>query len=225
MGNPPVGRRLTRTVRTLVLLSIGVAATAQGVHAEQRGSRAQEIDLAIAAMGLAAGARVAEIGAGDARYSFRFAAVVGPTGHVYVNELGASAVRRLRDRAERESLTNVTVVEGGVDDTNLPDGCCDHMMMRHVYHMMTDPDPMGRSFFRALKPGGTLLILEGDPQPSRRNAKGVPANRAGMGIDPQIVIDELTAAGFVFERKMPEWTGSDYALLFRKPLLGGAGPA
>ena len=80
---------------------------------------------------------------------------------------------------------------------------------------------MANSFFRSLKPGGMLLIMEGDPQPGRSNAKGVPANRAGMGIDPQIVIDELSAAGFVFDRRVPDWVGSDYALLFRKPALDG----
>jgi hypothetical protein len=42
-----------------------------------------------------------------------------------------------------------------------------------------------------------------------------------MGIDPQIVIDELSAAGFVFDRRVPDWVGSDYALLFRKPANTG----
>jgi predicted methyltransferase len=76
---------------------------------------------------------------------------------------------------------------------------------------------MAKSFFRALKPGGVLLILEGDPQPRGRNAPGVPANRAGMGIDQQIVMDELTAVGFEFVRRVPDWVGSDYALVFCKP--------
>lgn len=181
----------------------------------QTGSR--EIELAVGALGLEPGKTVAEIGAGDARFSFRFAEVVGPDGRVYANELGASNARRIRQEAERRELANVVAVEGAVDDTKLPDACCDAVMMRHVYHMLTQPEAMARSFFRALKPGGVLLILEGNPQPGRRNAPGVPANRAGMGIDARIVIDELAAAGFEFDRRVDDWTGSDYALVFRRP--------
>jgi predicted methyltransferase len=182
---------------------------------------AREIELAVDVLGLKPGDTIAEIGAGNARFSLRFAEVVGAGGRAYVNELGADRVRRIRERAERQNLTNVIAVEGAVDDANLPDNCCDYVVMRHVYHMLTAPEPMAKSFFRSLKPGGMLLIMEGDPQPGRSNAKGVPANRAGMGIDPQIVIDELSAAGFVFDRRVPDWVGSDYALLFRKPANTG----
>lgn len=199
------------------LLAPVADAAAQAGHSAHDSPRTREIDLAVAALELKPGSTVAEIGAGDARFSFRFAEVVGPEGRVYANELGASNARRIRESAERREAGNLIAIEGALDHAGLPDECCDAMMMRHVYHMLTQPQPMARSFFRALKPGGALLILEGDPQPGRRNAAGVPANRAGMGIDPQIVIDELTAAGFEFERRMPDWTGSDYALLFRKP--------
>jgi predicted methyltransferase len=198
------------------------AATVQGMdHSHDRGRSGErsskEIELAVTALALEPGDSVAEIGAGDARFSFRFAQVVGPVGRVFANELGERNANRIRQEAERRELPNVVAVEGALDDTKLPDDCCDAMMMRHVYHMLTQPEPMAKSFFRALKPGGVLLILEGNPQPRGRNAPGVPANRAGMGIDGQIVIDELAAAGFEFDRRVPEWVGSDYALLFRKP--------
>lgn len=198
----------------LVAALAGAQSSREGGHSPRSSG---ELDLAVSTLALKPGDRVAEIGAGDGRYSFRFAEVVGPEGRVYANELGRGA-RRLRESAERRDAANLIVVEGEVDDTKLPDECCDAMMMRHVYHMLTQPEPMATSFFRALEPGGALLILEGDPQPGRRNAKGVPDNRAGMGIDPQIVIDELTGAGFAFERRVPDWVGSDYALLFRKPV-------
>jgi predicted methyltransferase len=88
---------------------------------------------------------------------------------------------------------------------------------RMVYHMLTDPEPMARSFYHALKPGGVLAILEGDPEPGQDNARGVQSNRAGMGIDPQIVIAELAEVGFQLDRHIKDWTGADYALVFRKP--------
>lgn len=207
--------RIRHAALVVLAASFPAAAIGQSTSHSQRSSR--EAELVIEALALKPGDTVAEIGAGDARFSFRFAEVVAPDGRVYANELGADRVRRIQDGADRRELANLIVVEGAVDDTKLPTECCDYMVMRHVYHMLTDPEPMARSFYQALKPGGTLLILEGDPQPGRRNATGVPANRAGMGIDPKIVIEELSAAGFVFDRRLPDWAGSDYALAFRKP--------
>ena len=215
MMNPPSTRPFAVCLLLAVSLPVSTTTAPQDHDHTVRGSR--EIELAVNTLALKAGDVVAEIGAGDARFSFRFAEAVGPIGRVYANELGASNARRVREAAERRQLANVVAVEGAVDETNLPDECCDAMMMRHVYHMLTQPEPMAKSFFRALKPGGTLLILEGNPEKGRRNAPGVPENRAGMGIDPQIVMDELTAAGFEFERRVPDWVGSDYALVFRKP--------
>jgi len=184
----------------------------------RRAERApREIDDVIDTLALKRGDSVAEIGAGDARFSLRFAEVVGPEGRVYANELGSSNVRRIEERAERQQLGNLIAVEGAVDDIKLPDECCDAMMMRMVYHMLTDPIPMAESCYRALKPGGTLLILEGDPNVGRPAPRGVPENRAGMGVDPQIVIDDLSAVGFQLDRHIPDWTGADYALVFRKP--------
>jgi predicted methyltransferase len=181
------------------------------------GERREEIERTIEVVGLKAGDVVAEIGAGNGRFSLRFAEVVGPEGRVYANELDADGVERIRRRAEQDDLGNLIAVQGAVDDTNLPDACCDALMMRMVYHMLTDPEPMARSFYHALKPGGVLAILEGDPEPGQDNARGVQSNRAGMGIDPQIVIAELAEVGFQLDRHIKDWTGADYALVFRKP--------
>lgn len=184
---------------------------------QRRNRHRREIERTAEILRLQAGDVVAEIGAGRGRFSVRFAELVGPEGRVYANELDSSDVKRLRRHAEEAGLDNLLAVQGAVDDTKLPDRCCDAMMMRMVYHMLTDPEPMAESFYRALRPGGRLVILEGDPDPDADNARGVPSNRAGMGIDPRIVVDELTGVGFELERHIPDWVGSDYALLFRKP--------
>lgn len=186
----------------------------------RRARRRQEIVATIELLGLEEGDVVAEIGAGGGRFSLRFSEVVGSCGRVYANELNGSSLERIGRRAEDAGLDNLTTVQGAVDDTNLPDACCDAMMMRMVYHMLTDPAPMAQSFYRALKPGGVLVILEGDPEPGEDPAEGVPENRAGMGIDPQIVIDELAEVGFVLDRHIEDWTGADYALVFHKPDAG-----
>lgn len=209
----------------LSVIGAGGALVLEPIYADAPGQRrrghedrhAQEIARTIEVLELETGDIVAEIGAGRGSFSMRFAEIVGPSGRVYANELDGSDVERIRERAAEAGRDNLVAVRGATDDTNLADACCDAMMMRMVYHMLTDPMPMARSFYRALAPGGLLLILEGDPQPGDKNARGVPDNRAGMGIDPRIVIEELTEVGFELDRHIPDWVGTDYALLFRKP--------
>lgn len=218
---PPTERLLRAALGPLALVALGamVAAYAAPDEPEQRRrrrDRGAQYERTIEALGLQPGDFVAEIGAGDGRFSLRFAEAVGSDGRVYANELDDDDVRRIRRRAEQDGIENLVAVQGAVDDTNLEEACCDAMMMRMVYHMLTDPEPMSRSFYRALKPGGRLLILDGDPQPGEPDADGVPENRAGMGIDPQIVIDELTAVGFVFEEHFESFPGVDYAILFTR---------
>jgi len=220
MARIPVANRRALAALLCAWALAWTAGPAAGAGPDQRDRserHTREIERTIEVLGLRPDQTVAEVGAGDARFSFRFAEVVGPEGRVYANELDESDVRRIRRRAEEREISNLIAVQGALDDTNLPDACCDAMMMRMVYHMLTRPEPMAGSFFRALKPGGRLIILEGDPDPNGRNARGVPENRAGMGIDPQIVIDELAEVGFVLVQRFPDWVGADYALLFEKP--------
>ena len=112
------------TVAVVVALMPAPAGVVGADETPQRGGgerAAREIDLAIEALGLRPGDAVAEIGAGNARFSFRFAEVVGPKGRVYANELSSSRGQRIQKEAERRSLANLTAVEGAVDDTKLPD--------------------------------------------------------------------------------------------------------
>jgi predicted methyltransferase len=96
----------------------------------------------------------------------------------------------------RQGLENVVVVKGAVLTTNLPDGCCDAIFIRDVYHHFSDPSSMNRSLHAALKPGGRLAIIDFVPDTGSKLPSGVPTDRGGHGIRPQQVIEEVTAAGF-----------------------------
>lgn len=184
--------------------------------ATARAGMSAEVDLAARALALTPGMVVAEIGAGSGRFALQLAEFVRPGGRVYVNDLGRRQIQAIEQRIANAGVDDVIAVQGAVDDTNLPAGEMDALTMRMVYHMMTDPEPMDRSFFRALKPGGTMLVIEGYPK-NGPNARGVPANRSGMGIDPQIAIDEITGAGFEFVKTIDPWPSIGYAMVFRKP--------
>ena len=66
--------------------------------------------------GIAPGAKVADIGAGDGFLTVRLARDVGPNGRVYAVDIEPGALRDLRKRVREEGLSNVEVVEGAIDD-------------------------------------------------------------------------------------------------------------
>src|SRR5688572_8382518 len=88
---------------------------------------------------LGPGQRVAEIGAGGGRFTVAFARTVGSSGHVYSTELSPEQRHATSERIAATGLTNVTVLEGAPAATNLPDACCEVIVMRSVYHHLADP--------------------------------------------------------------------------------------
>lgn len=147
------------------------------------------------ALGVREGMTVCEVGAGDGELSLAAARLVGPGGRVFTNELGEENVRSLRNRVDRSGLAHVTVVAGDPARTNFPDGACDAVFMRNVYHHFDDPAAMNASMAASLKPSGRLAVV--DFPPSGAEA-GQAADRDGSrhGVTPESVSRELVAAGF-----------------------------
>jgi SAM-dependent methyltransferase len=82
----------------------------------------------------------------------------------YATDIGAEQLAALRDTVLRERLENVTVLEGSAGSANLPDGCCDAVFLRDVYHHLTQPEEFAKSVVAALKPGGRLAIIDFEPE-------------------------------------------------------------
>jgi predicted methyltransferase len=106
------------------------------------------------------GSVVADIGAGSGYYAVRLAALVGPTGRVYANDLQPGMLDIIRRRLERERIGNVELVLGTVTDPRLPRASLDLALMVDVYHEFSEPQAMLRRVREALKPGGRLVLLE-----------------------------------------------------------------
>ena len=170
---------------------------------------------------LKAGMTVADVGAGFGAWTVRFSKVVGPSGRVYATDIGAPQLAALRDAVKRDGLTNVTVVEGAADSTNLPALCCDAILIRDAYHHLTQPAAMIKSFAAALKPNGRLAVIDFPPRPKTDVPAGVPADRLGHGVPPEVVQREVGAV-LMHVRTIPAWApGSEpaslFLVLFRKP--------
>jgi SAM-dependent methyltransferase len=166
------------------------------------------------ALALRTGMVVADVGAGKGQLTLALAGAVGSAGHVFSSEIDPARLRALRAAVAEARLGNVTVVEAEPGASGLPAGCCDAIVLRRVYHHLTDPAAINASLLRALRPGGLLAVIDIPPP-------FLFPDRSSFGIAPQIVIDEVTASGFEMLELRTDWPGrgplESYCALFRKP--------
>ncbi len=134
----------------------------QGAPWLERSERLEEEapDRALDVMAIPKGAAVADVGAGSGFMTVRLAARVGPTGTVYANDLQPQMLEILRRRLARENITNVTLVQGTLDDPRLPERALDLELMVDVYHELSQPQAVLRHLRDSLKPDGRLVLLE-----------------------------------------------------------------
>jgi predicted methyltransferase len=168
----------------------------------ERGREAwQKVDEIFAALGVAEGGRVADVGAGGGFFTVRLARAVGPGGRVYAVDINASVVRDLEDRVHREGLDNVEVILGETTDPSLPEGL-DGVLIVNAYHEMTEHQAMLQGIARALRPGGRLVIVE--PIAPGRAAAPRERQAARHEIASRYVLEDLRQAGFeIVDRRDP----------------------
>jgi ubiquinone/menaquinone biosynthesis C-methylase UbiE len=160
-------------------------------------------------LALEAGKVVADVGAGKGELTVALAREVRPNGRVFSTEIDAARLTKLRG----VGLDNVTVVEARGDETGLPPGCCDAIVLRRVYHHLAEPSSINASLLRSLRPGGVLAVIDFPPP--------FFWSRGSLGVPAQAVIDEVTASGFEPLELLDDWPGrgplGSYCALFRKP--------
>jgi SAM-dependent methyltransferase len=184
-------RQTARPLLVLLLLSVFVPLTASAQSGAVSTARLFE------AVGVREGSTVCEIGAGDGAVTIAAAKAAGPSGQVYSSELGVDRVQTLRRKVGESGLTQITVVAGDATKTNFPDGGCDAVFMRDVYHHFTNPAAMNGSILQALKPGARLAVVDFTPPPGSEAACPADRGKDGMhGITLDTLSRELKEAGF-----------------------------
>ena len=201
-----------RTAAGLCLLLFG----AMGSGACAARASSEEAQRIGEVMRVAKGARVADVGAGEGDWTIALAGRVGDAGHVFATEVKQDLVDDIEKRASSEGFQNVSVFLGDDESIGLPDGCCDAILLRQVYHHFTDPVAMRNDLRRALRPGGALLVIEIKIQPGWEELDGVP-DRGGHGIEPEDLLKEMSSDRFELVERFESWPGDEdrYAMLFR----------
>jgi len=215
---------MTRVVATIGLVLVflyELAAQQTGLTEAQLKTAEIEVPQLVELLELKPGMTVGDVGAGFGAWTMRLSRWIGPAGRVYATDIGVAQLAALREAVQRERLTNVTVLEGASHTTNLPALCCDAILIRDAYHHLTQPEDIVRSLAASLRPGGRLAVIDFPPRPNTEVPSGVPANRNGHGVPPEVVEREGGAA-LTHVRTIPNWApnsqpASLYLVLFRKP--------
>ncbi|MDY7093958.1 MAG: class I SAM-dependent methyltransferase [Acidobacteriota bacterium] len=209
--------RATFTLPT-VLAVAAVLALGSGCGSLQAESGdAEEAQRIAEVLQLAPGMTVADVGAGDGEWTTPMARQVGEEGMVWATEVDPEELEKIRQRIEDEQITNVRVVEGDQETLGLPEGCCDAILLRMVYHHFEDPSTLRPQLYQALRPGGRIAIIDIQPQEHWRELPNVP-ERGGHGIPPNDLVEEMTASGFRFLERHDQWDGDEdrYCAVFER---------
>ena len=189
-----------------VLASLLLAAGSWPAEAQaQRGDRDawQNVPEVMAGLDIREDSRVADVGAGSGYFTSHLARKVGAGGRVFAVEISVSELSRLRRLAEDEGLGNIEVVRGEIDDPMLPERSLDAVLVVDAYHEMTEHEAMLAGIYRALRPGGRLVVLDlapSDDSASRDRQTG------RHRIDIDLAEQEVRAAGFQVVDRHPRFT-------------------
>src|SRR4051812_13072805 len=170
-------------------------------------------DKVVAACDLKPGMVVADVGAGTGLYSRLFARAVGPDGQVYAVDIAPKFLEHVRKTAREAGLKNVTPVLCNPDSADLPANSVDLVFVCDTYHHFEFPERTLASLYRALKPGGRLIVVDFIRIPGQSREWVLNHVRVGQ----EVVEKEIAAAGFRKAAEVKDVLKENYLVVFEKP--------
>jgi uncharacterized membrane protein YphA (DoxX/SURF4 family)/predicted O-methyltransferase YrrM len=152
----------------------------------------QKPDEVVRLLELAPGMTVVDVGAGTGYFLAPLSRAVGATGRVLGTDIEPGMVRYMKERAAREELGNVEAVLAPTDDVGVPAGTADRILLVDVWHHIDGREAYASRLARALRPGGSILIIDFTLETER----GPPPRHR---VAPDRVIAELEAGGLSAE--------------------------
>jgi ubiquinone/menaquinone biosynthesis C-methylase UbiE len=114
-------------------------------------------------VGVRPGMLIGEVGAGHGYFTIKLSQRVGESGKIYANDISRSALRYLRDRCDREGITNIETVNGEVEDPLLPRDL-DMVFIVNAFHDLANPIKLLNNLSLSLNSGAQVVILDRDPE-------------------------------------------------------------
>ena len=149
------------------------------------------------------GQRVADLMASRGYIAGLLAEIVGDAGIVYAQNSQALLNRfkgknPLVERIENSGLTNIVPVTTELEEIEFPeplDAALSFMFYHDTVWVGTDRAQMNTAIYTSLKPGGTFALVDHHTVAGAGTSQAKDLHR----IERQVVVDEVTAAGFELE--------------------------
>jgi cyclopropane fatty-acyl-phospholipid synthase-like methyltransferase len=154
----------------------------------------QKPDEVIAALGLPADAKLADVGSATGYFSVRFARAL-PQGTVYGVDVESSMVDYLKQRAETENLKNLSVVLGAFDDAKIPEPVDCILIVNTIHHIGERPAYFTK-LAASLKPNGRIAVID-----FKKGSKRGPPDADKLTVEQ--VAAELQQAGLALQSSWP----------------------
>jgi ubiquinone/menaquinone biosynthesis C-methylase UbiE len=171
----------------------------------------QRPDQIMDALQIAEGSIVADLGAGGGWFTVRLAHRVGPNGRVYAEDVQSQMISVIERRVLREGLRNVVTVLGTQVDPKIPPASLDAALMVDAYPEFEQPVALLRNLARALKPTGTIGIV------NFKKDGGGPGPDMDERVDAEKVLADARAAGLELRKR-------EYFLRYHYMLIFGVSP-
>jgi len=152
----------------------------------------QPPDRIMDAIGVKAGMKIGEAGAGSGYMTFPLAERVGPQGVVFANDISQSGLDEIARRASLEGVGNIRTVLGEIEDPLFPEGQLDMLVMVYVLHCLDRPTQFVENLVQYLSEGASLVIIEHDTHHMRAHPPSFMASSQ--------ILETIERTAFTLER-------------------------
>ena len=115
-------------------------------------------------IGVESGHTIADVGCGIGYFSVRLANKVGKSGIVYASDIDLGALTFLKEKAERQNIRNLKIIQGKEDDPLLPDSAIDIVLIVNTVHLIDRPSEYLSNLKSCLQPDGCVVIVQWDAE-------------------------------------------------------------
>ena len=146
------------------------------------------------------GETVLDLGSGAGIDCFLAASLVGKTGQVIGVDMTAAMIDRARENAKKNDIENVEFRLGEIEHLPVADGTIDAVISNCVVNLSPDKPQVFGEVYRALKPGGRMMIsdivqLKPLPEAILKSIEAYVGCIAGASLK-QDYVSMIQAAGF-----------------------------
>ncbi len=150
---------------------------------------------------------VIDAGAGSGHYTFLLAERLRELhGKVIAVDVQKEVLAKIKTEAIRRNVSNIECLWGDVEEmrgTGLPDAVADAAVVSNLLFQLSERDVFAQEFFRILKKGGEVLVIDWEPQKSDFGSGGkVALSKSGARGQEEVGLQKVATSNAekLFER-------------------------